>query len=175
MKKTVVLAAVFAVATALFAEEKSVSCESELGKCSLTLTDGSLRSECECRDGEGYVSDENVQPETTSLSNETCMAKIEKLCKDTRIRCRNEAGKCTVAYGGNYACRCYKVGDLKTGSGTFSENGCGAVLEEECGSEPVEGWETDDSDYPEVDAADDNTSDGAGDEGKSGGCSMLFI
>ena len=53
MKNSLIFIAMLAVATTLFAENDTISCESDLGKCTFTISADSLNKECECRDGSG--------------------------------------------------------------------------------------------------------------------------
>ena len=135
MKKSLVLVAMLAVATTLFAETEMVSCESDLGKCTYTLSDEFFSQECTCRDGMGEGEDSTIDGTQTLPTDEECDAELEKVCKNAGIKCENEAGECHLEQNGDYSCRCYGIEGINTGSGIFSETACNDTLVEICGTE----------------------------------------
>ena len=137
MKKSLVLVAMLAVATTLFAETEIVSCESDLGKCTYTLSDEFFSQECTCRDGMGEGEDSTIDGTQTLPTDEECDAELEKVCKNAGIKCENEAGECHLEQNGDYSCRCYGIEGINTGSGIFSETACNDTLVEICGTEAM--------------------------------------
>ena len=139
MKRFLAFAAMLAVATTLFAETEMVSCESDKGKCTYTLSDESFSQECVCRDGSGIseagMPSEGGSVESTLPTDEECDAELEKVCKNAGIKCENEAGTCTIKPDGAYQCTCSGVEELSSGTGIFGEEGCNTILEENCGTE----------------------------------------
>ena len=141
MKKSLFLVAMLAVATTLFAETEMVSCESDLGKCTYTLSDESFSQECVCRDGseisEAGMPSEGGSVESTLPTEDECDAELEKVCKDAGIKCENEKGKCTVKPNGEYECVCTNFQFHPAGNGIFSEEGCNEILAEVCENETM--------------------------------------
>ena len=140
MKRFLAFAAMLAVSSLVFAENDTVSCESDLGKCTYTLSADSFSKECECRDGNG-IGESELPPEGGTLEStlpteEECLAELEDICGNADILCGNEAGECQMEPNGEYNCGCYGIVDgYHSGTGTFSEEGCDAVLVENCGTE----------------------------------------
>ncbi|MBO4710542.1 hypothetical protein J5681_01345 [bacterium] len=142
MKKSLIFIAMLAIASTLFAENDTISCESDLGKCTYTLSADSFSKECECRDGNGIgeaeLPSEGGTVESTLPTEEECLAELEDICGNADILCENEAGECQMEPSGEYNCGCYGIVDgYHSGTGTFSEEGCSAVLLEHCGTEPA--------------------------------------
>ena len=140
MKNSLIFIAMLAIATTLFAEDNTISCESDLGKCTYTLTDSFTR-ECTCRDNTG-IADAEIPPEggtidSTLPTEAECLAELEDMCGNAGIMCENEAGECEMETNGEYSCRCFGIEGYKDGTGTFSDEGCSAVLVESCGTEPA--------------------------------------
>ena len=139
MKRFLAFAAMLAVSPLVFAGTDVVSCESDLGKCTYTLSDDSFSQECVCRDGSGIseagMPSEGGSVESTLPTDDECDAELEKVCKNAGIKCENEAGTCTVKPNGEYQCSCFGIDDLSSGTGIFGENGCKDILEENCGTE----------------------------------------
>ena len=139
MKKFFAFAAMLAVSPLVFAETEIVSCESDLGKCTYTLSAESFSQECVCRDGSGIseagMPSEGGSVESTLPTDDECDAKLEEICKNAGIKCENEAGTCTIKPNGEYQCSCIGIDDLSSGTGIFGENGCKDILEENCGTE----------------------------------------
>ena len=95
MKKSLIFIAMLAFATTLFAEDESISCKSDLGECTFTLSADSFSKDCTCRDGSG-VGESELPPEGGTLEStlpteEECRAEIEDLCGNAGIRCENNA------------------------------------------------------------------------------------
>ena len=135
MKRFLAFAAMLAVSPLVFADTEMVSCESDKGKCTYTLSDESFSQECTCRDGMGVGEDSTIDGTQTLPTDEECDAELEKVCKNAGIKCENEAGTCTVKPNGEYQCSCIGIDDLSSGTGIFGENGCKDILEENCGTE----------------------------------------
>ena len=140
MKKSLIFIAMLAIVTTLFAEDNTISCESDLGKCTYTLTDSFTR-ECTCRDNTGFA-DAEIPPEggtveSTLPTEEECEAELEDVCGNADILCENEAGECQMETNGEYNCGCYGIFDgYHSGSSdSASEESCNAVLVEHCGTE----------------------------------------
>lgn len=134
MKKSIIVIAMLAVATTLFAE--TVDCESEKGKCTYEITDEFYSQECTCRDGMSVGEDSTIDDSKTLPTAEECEAELEKVCKDAGFKCENEAGYCDLDPDGHYRCACFGVAGRKSGeSENFSAEGCTAVLETECGTQ----------------------------------------
>ncbi len=135
MKKFLAFAAMLAVSPLVFAGTDVVSCESDLGKCTYTLSDEFFSQECTCRDGMGEGEDSTIDGTQTLPTDEECDAELEKVCKNAGIKCENEAGTCIIKPDGEYQCTCSGVEELSSGTGIFGENGCKDILEENCGTE----------------------------------------
>ena len=139
MKRFFAFAAMLAASPLVFAETEIVSCESDLGKCTYTLSSESFSQECVCRDGSGIseagMPSEGGSVESTLPTDDECDAELEKVCKNAGIKCENEAGTCTIKPNGEYQCSCIGIDDLSSGTGIFGENGCKDILEENCGTE----------------------------------------
>ena len=137
MKKSLIFIAIFAVTVTLFAENESVSCESESGKCTYTLSGNDYNIECTCRSGEEISYVEEHEGSTNLPTNEECLAQLDgDYCPDADYLCENEAGNCSLQANGEYFCHCLGVSGSKTGrSENFSAEGCTAALEKECGTE----------------------------------------
>lgn len=140
MKKSLIFIAMLAVATTLFAENDTISCESDLGKCTFTISADSFNKECECRDGSGIgeaeIPAEGGTLESTLPTKEECLAELEDMCGNAGIRCENEAGECDMETNGEYTCRCFGFEGYNEGSAeSVSEESCNAVLVEHCGTE----------------------------------------
>ncbi len=135
MKKFLAFAAMLAVSPLVFAGTDVVSCESDLGKCTYTLSDESFSQECVCRDGSGISEASDLTSEYALPTDDECDAELEKVCKNAGIKCENEAGTCTIKPNGEYQCSCIGIDDLSSGTGIFGENGCKDILEENCGTE----------------------------------------
>ena len=138
MKKSLILVAMLVFATTLFAENESVSCESELGQCTYTLSDESFSLECVCRDGstsgeDAANADGNLN--FTLPTEEECRAELENVCKGAGFRCENEAGECILEQNGDYECWCYGFDYPRSGQKTFENGVCDSTLVEECGTE----------------------------------------
>lgn len=136
MKKLLVVIAMLAAATALFAE--SVSCESEKGKCTFELSGGALSSECECSDGTGFADSEipGEGDSATLPTKEECEAELEDACQNSDgFMCENEAGECTVSGEGDYDCKCFGTKDFDSGSTESSMEACNTILVQTCGTE----------------------------------------
>ena len=141
MKKSLIFIAILAIAAALFAENDTISCESDLGKCTYTLSADSFNRECTCRDNTGFA-DAEIAPEggtveATLPTEEECLAELEDICGNADILCENEAGECQMEPSGEYNCGCYGIVDgYHSGSvDSASEESCNAVLVESCGTE----------------------------------------
>ena len=136
-KKLLIFIAIFAVTATLFAENETVSCESDYGTCSLERSDTKLEKHCFCHNGnEHYVSDPVIEGFNDGpLTEEWCQTTIDNLCKKIDAKCSNEAGACNVNRAGEYKCYCSYVDGKKTGSGYFGKEGCNEILVETCGSE----------------------------------------
>ena len=134
MKKFFAFAAMLAVSPLVFAGTDVVSCESDLGKCTYTLSDESFSQECVCRDGSGISEASDLTSEYALPTDDECDAELEKVCKNAGIKCENEAGTCTIKPNGEYQCSCFGIDDLSSGTGIFGENGCKNILEENCGT-----------------------------------------
>ncbi len=137
MKKLLAILAMLAVATTLFAETEMVSCESDLGKCTYTLSDDSFSKNCICRDETEFNDYEDGTVESTLPTDDECDAELEKVCKDAGIKCENEKGKCTVKPNGEYECVCTNFQFHPAGNGIFSEEGCNEILAEVCENETM--------------------------------------
>ncbi|MBR6421679.1 hypothetical protein IKS86_03050 [bacterium] len=141
MKKSLILIAMLAIATTLFAEDNTISCESDLGKCTYELTSDLFSKDCTCRDGSGIgeaeLPSEEGTPESTLPTKEECEAELQDVCGDADILCENEAGDCKMEQNGDYRCWCRGIEGSNTGNGVFSEEGCNAALVEHCGTEPA--------------------------------------
>ena len=135
MKKFFAFAAMLAVSPLVFAETEIVSCESDLGKCTYTLSAESFSQECVCRDGSGISEASDLTSEYALPTDDECDARLEEICKNAGIKCENEAGTCTIKPNGEYQCSCFGIDDLSNGTGIFGENGCKDILEENCGTE----------------------------------------
>ena len=100
MKKSLIFIAMLAIASTLFAENDTISCESDLGKCTYTLSADSFSKECECRDGNGIgeaeLPSEGGTVESTLPTEEECLAELEDICGNADILCENEAGECQI-------------------------------------------------------------------------------
>ena len=141
MKKSLILIAMLAVATTIFAENENVSCESDFGECTYELSGGSLSKECRCRDGNG-IGEAEIPPEggtveLTLPTKEECLVELEDICGDADILCENEAGECQMEQNGDYTCRCFGIEGFNEGAAAFTEEGCKAALVEHCGTEPA--------------------------------------
>ena len=135
MKRFFAFAAMLAASPLVFAETEIVSCESDLGKCTYTLSSESCSQECVCRDGSGIGENSDVTSDYALPTDDECDAELEKVCKNAGIKCENEAGTCTIKPNGEYQCSCIGIDDLSSGTGIFGENGCKDILEENCGTE----------------------------------------
>ena len=140
MKNSLIFIAMLAITSTLFAEDNTVSCESDLGKCTYTLTDSFTR-ECTCRDNTGFA-DAEIPPEggtidSTLPTEEECLAELEDICGNADILCENEAGECSMEQNGEYNCGCYGIFDgYHSGTAASAdEESCNAVLVEHCGTE----------------------------------------
>ena len=145
MKKSLVLVAMLAFATTLFAE--TMTCESKRtgGTCTFELSGNTLSKTCTCKDGNVV---EGTETATALPTEEECKAELRNACPSqdqpgqpgqpgSGLTCKNDAGRCSVEEeSGNYNCRCSGTQEQKTGTtANISEEGCTAVLEEECGTE----------------------------------------
>ena len=135
MKKSLIFIAMLVLATTLFAENESVSCESEFGTCSFELSDETLSQNCVCSNGREFSGSDPVFEGFTLLTEEDCEYEIDRWCKKIAANCSNDAGACKVDENGKYECSCFYVDGKKTGSGYFGEEGCNEILVEMCGSE----------------------------------------
>ena len=130
MKKSLIFIAMLAIATALFAENETVSCESDLGKCTYELSSDSLSKECTCRDGNGIGEAEMFENGAASSAlptEEECQAELLIICQDAGINCENEAGECEMKPNGDYTCWCFGIEGYNDGNGVFGEEGCNAA------------------------------------------------
>ena len=140
MKKSLIFIVILAIAQALFAEDETVSCESDLGQCTYTLSAEFFSGTCVCRDGSASGEDgtaaEDGTLDFTLPTEEECKAELESVCKDAGFTCENEAGHCDMDQDGKYSCVCFGVaGGRKSGeSENSSAEGCIAALEKECGT-----------------------------------------
>lgn len=139
MKKSLVFIAMLAVATTLFAEDKSISCKSDLGECTFTLSADSFSRDCTCRDGSG-IGESELPPEggtveSTLPTEEECKAEIEDFCGNAGIRCENNAGECEIETNGDYDCHCFGFLEITSGNMEASEEACNSKLVELCGTE----------------------------------------
>ena len=144
MKKSLVLVAMLAFATTLFAE--TITCESKKGgTCTYELSGETLSKTCTCKDG---TTVEGTETATALPTEEECKQEARTVCQSQQdpgqpgqpgsgLTCKNDAGRCSVEEeSGNYNCRCSGTQEQKTGTtANISEEGCTAVLEEECGTE----------------------------------------
>ena len=140
MKNSLIFIAMLAITSTLFAEDNTVSCESDLGKCTYTLTDSFTR-ECTCRDNTGFA-DAEIPPEggtidSTLPTEAECLAELADVCGNADILCENEAGECQMEQNGEYNCGCYGIFDgYHSGTAASAdEESCNAVLVEHCGTE----------------------------------------
>ena len=139
MKKSLVFIAMLAVATTLFAEDESISCKSDLGECTFTLSADSFSRDCTCRDGSG-IGESELPPEggtveSTLPTEEECKAEIEDFCGNAGIRCENNAGECEIETDGDYDCHCFGFLEITSGNMEASEEACNSKLVELCGTE----------------------------------------
>ena len=141
MKNSLIFIAMLAIATTLFAEDNTISCESDLGKCTYTISADSFNRECTCRDNTGFA-DAEIPPEggtveSTLPTKEECEAELEDVCGNADILCENEAGECQMEPNGEYNCGCYGIVDgyHSGSSASADEESCNAVLVEHCGTE----------------------------------------
>ena len=147
MKKSLVLVAMLAFATTLFAE--TMTCESKRGgTCTFELSEGTLSKTCTCKDGTEV---KDTKAASVLPTEEECKQEARTVCQSQEdpgqpgqpgqpgsgLTCKNDAGRCSVEEeSGNYNCRCSGSQEQKTGTTeNISEEGCTAVLEEECGTE----------------------------------------
>jgi hypothetical protein len=144
MKKSLVLVAMLAFATTLFAE--TITCESKRGgTCTYELSGETLSKTCTCKDG---TTVEGTETATALPTEEECKQEARTVCQSQQdpgqpgqpgsgLTCKNDAGRCSVEEeSGNYNCICSGTQEQKTGTtANISEEGCTAVLEEECGTE----------------------------------------
>lgn len=140
MRKSLIFIAMLAIATALFAENETVSCESDLGKCTYELSSESLSKDCTCRDGNGIGEAEMFENGAASSAlptEEECQAELLIICQDAGIKCENEAGECEMEPNGDYTCWCFGIEGYNEGSAAFTEEGCNGALVEHCGTEPA--------------------------------------
>ena len=141
MKRFLAFAAMLVASPLVFAGTEMVSCESDNGKCTFTLSSESLSKECVCRDGR-EVSESEMFPEGGSASSalpteEECEAELLINCQNAGIKCENVAGECHLEQNGEYSCRCYGIEGMNTGSGIYSEKACNDTLVEICGTEAM--------------------------------------
>ena len=134
-KKLLIFITIFAVTAKLFAENETVSCESDYGKCSFELSGETVSTDCICRDGTEYNVSDPVFEGYALPTEEWCLVEIDNWCKKKPAQCSNDAGSCEVDKNGNYKCYCHYVDGEKTGSGYFGEEGCNEILVETCGTE----------------------------------------
>ena len=137
MKKFLAFAAMLAASPLVFAETEIVSCESDLGKCTYTLSADSFSKNCICRDETEFNDYEDGIVESTLPTDDECDAELKKVCKDAGIKCENEKGKCTVKPNGEYGCVCTNFQWHPAGNGVFSDEGCNAILAEVCENETM--------------------------------------
>ena len=130
MKKLLVLVAMLAAATTLFAE--TLTCEAEKGGCTYTLSAGSLSKECYCNDDTSSSSETSASALPTE---DECKAEANEICKNAGFKCKNEAGECVLEQSGDYECWCYGFDRRRFGTATFEEGVCDSTLVEECGTE----------------------------------------
>lgn len=141
MKKSLIFIAMIAITATLFAEDNTVSCESDLGKCTYTLSADSFSKDCTCRDNTGIAEaelpSEGGTIDSVLPTEEECLAELEDICGNADILCENEAGECQMEPSGEYNCGCYGIVDgYHSGSvDSASEESCNAVLVESCGTE----------------------------------------
>lgn len=133
-KKFFVFIAIAVTAT-LFAENETVSCESDYGKCSFELSDETLSQKCVCSNGREFSGSDPIFEGYTLPTEEGCEFEIDRWCKNIAADCSNDAGACKVNENGKYECYCHYVDGQKTGSGYFGEEGCNEILVETCGCE----------------------------------------
>ena len=140
MKKSLVLLALLTAAATLFAE--TLSCESDLGKCTYELSVDSFSKDCTCNDGNGIgeaeISSENGIIESTLPTKEECEAELEKVCLSTGIKCENKAGECEMEPNGDYQCHCFGIEEMSFGTAEFGEKTCNDTLVELCGSKSAD-------------------------------------
>lgn len=134
-KQSLIFIAMLALAMTLFAENETVSCESDYGKCSFELSDETLSQNCVCSNGREFSGSDPVFEGFTMLTEEDCLAEIDNWCKKIPANCSNDAGACEVDKNGKYKCYCHYVDWKKTGDGYFGEEGCNEILVETCGTE----------------------------------------
>lgn len=134
-KKILIFIAMLALAMTLFAENETVSCESDYGKCSFELSGDTLSQNCVCSNGREFSGSDPVFEGFTMLTEEDCLAEIDNWCKKIPANCSNDAGACEVDKNGKYKCYCHYVDGKKTGDGYFGEEGCNEILVETCGTE----------------------------------------
>ncbi|MBR4531962.1 hypothetical protein IKO70_06105 [bacterium] len=133
-KKFFVFIAIAVTAT-LFAENETVSCESDYGKCSFELSGETLSQNCVCSNGREFSGSDPVFEGYTMVTEEGCLSEIDNWCKKIPANCSNDAGACEVDKNGKYKCYCHYVKGQKTGDGYFGEEGCNEILVETCGTE----------------------------------------
>ena len=139
MKKSLIFIAMLAVSATLFAEDESISCETDLGKCTFTLSADSFSTDCTCRDGSG-MGDSEIPPEGGTVESilpteEECKAEIEDFCGTAKVICENKAGECEIETDGNYDCHCFGLIGITSGSMEVSDEACNSTLVELCGTE----------------------------------------
>ena len=134
-KQLLIFIAIFAVVATLFAENETVSCESDYGKCSFELSDETLSQNCVCSNGREFSGSDPVFEGYTMVTEEGCLSEIDNWCKKIPANCSNDAGSCEVDKNGKYKCYCHYVEGQKTGDGYFGKEGCNEILVETCGTE----------------------------------------
>ncbi|MBR4531484.1 hypothetical protein IKO70_03640 [bacterium] len=133
MKKSIIVIAMLAVATTLFAENESMSCESDLGKCTYTVSNEYFTRECYCRDGREKIS---APEEIGNMpKKEECELELADICSESGFICENNAGECHLEASGEYYCYCIGRKTQRGRDENVSAEGCTAVLEKECGTE----------------------------------------
>ena len=136
-KKFLIFTAILAAATALFAENEKMSCESELGTCNYEISEEEHRfvQECICSTGYRVFDSRPIEEAFMPANEEECLEKLnEEICQGAPFYCENEAGWCLTSNDDHYTCDCIGVVGVKTGvNQNFSAEGCTAVLEKECG------------------------------------------
>ena len=77
-----------ALAMTLFAENETVSCESEYGKCSFELSDETLSQNCVCSNGREFSGSDPVFERFTPMTEKDCEYEIDRWRKKIPANCK---------------------------------------------------------------------------------------
>ena len=86
--KLLILVAMLALAMTLFAENETVSCESEYGKCSFELSDETLSQNCVCSNGREFSGSDPVFERFTPMTEKDCEYEIDRWRKKIPANCK---------------------------------------------------------------------------------------